>query len=165
MSRAKAIEMIRTLMIALVISAGCGGNKAAPHPRGGPAEGGTGGGGQAGMSPEVTRFHDVLRPLWHADKGPARMKNTCAAMESFKAESDAIAKATPPESTNADTSTAGTRSLVSAVTDLSSACAGTDEAAFEAAFGKVHDAFHALMGAGNTGEHGEHGEHHEHGGH
>jgi hypothetical protein len=181
MSHAKANEMIRTLMLALVISVGCGGkDKAAPGTT--PAAGGHAeheGGEHAGMSPEMTRFHDLLRPLWHAEKGEARVKNTCDATPQFHTESDAVARATPPDSANADTWTAGTRALVGAVGELTTVCKGTDSAAFEAALGKVHDAFHALMlaagahggGGMDGGDHdvsasappAEH--HHDHGGH
>lgn len=166
--------MIRTLTLALVISAGCGGkDKPAPATTPTMAQGAHDeheeGGEHAGMSPEMTRFHELLRPLWHADKGPARMKNTCDAVPQLRTESDAIGKATPPEPANADTWTAGTRALVANVSELTTACKGTDNAAFETAFGKVHDAFHALMEAGQT--HGKGGggaaaDHdHHHGGH
>jgi hypothetical protein len=151
--------MIRTLTFALVISVGCGG-KSKPAPATTPemAEGGHAehaGEEHASLTPEMTRFHELLRPLWHADKGPARMKSTCDATAQLQTEADAVAKATPPEPANADTWTAGTRALVGAVGDLTTACKGTDNAAFEAAFGKVHDAFHVLMEAGET--HGEGG--------
>jgi hypothetical protein len=178
--------MIRTLTFALLISVGCGGkDKAAPattpaaHEHGGHEHGE--GDEHAGMSPEMTSFHEHLRPLWHAEKGPARMKSTCDSVGQLQTDADAVGKATPPEPANADTWTAGTRALVAAVSDLATACKGSDNAAFETAFGKVHDAFHALMEAGDT--HGKGGggtdgggkegsgapapaEHsHEHGGH
>jgi hypothetical protein len=149
-------DMIRTLTFALLlISVGCGGkDKAAPGttPAAHEHEGHEGheGDEHAGMSAEMTRFHDLLRPLWHAEQGPARMTNTCGALAQLHTESDAIATATPPEPANADTWTAGTRALVAAVNDLDAACKGSDSAAFETAFGKVHDAFHALMEAGQT---------------
>jgi hypothetical protein len=177
--------MIRSLTFALLlISVGCGGkDKAAPAttPTAHEHAGHEGGGGDehGAMSSEMTTFHDLLRPLWHAEKGPARMKGACDAIAQFQADSDAVAKATPPEPANADTWTAGTRALVAAVKDLETACKSSDNAAFETAFGKVHDAFHALMKAGQT--HGKGGggtdgggkegsaapaEHsHEHGGH
>jgi hypothetical protein len=144
--------MIRTLTFALVISVGCGGkDKATPattptaHEQAGHADGEAE--EHAGMSPEMTAFHDLLSPLWHAEKGPARMKNTCDAIAQLQAKSDAIAKVTTPEPTHADTWTAGTRALVAAVKDTETACKAADSAAFETAFGKVHDAFHALMEA------------------
>lgn len=159
MSRAKATDMIRTLTFALAISVGCGGkDKAAPATTPTATHGPEHheGGEHAGLSAEMTRFHELLRPLWHADKGPARMKNTCDAVAQLQTDSDAIAKATPPEAADADTWTAGTRALVAAVSDLATACKGTDNAPFETAFSKVHDAFHALMKAGQT--HGQGGD-------
>ncbi len=146
--------MIRTLTLALLIAA-CGGkDKAAPAttPTAHEHEHGEHGDGDAhaGMTPEMTQFHELLRPRWHADKGPARMTGACDALPQFQSASDAVAKATPPESANADTWTAGTRALVAAIAELDTACKGTDNAAFETAFGKVHDAFHALMEAGMT---------------
>ena len=124
------------------------------------------------MSPEMTKFHDTLRPLWHAEQGPKRMPDTCAAIGELRAGADAIATATPPTPANADTWTTGTRALVAAVTDLEAACKANDAAKFEPAFAKVHDAFHALMmaagmkhdgpmkhGAGMNHGAGEHGEH------
>ena len=35
------------------------------------------------MPPEIAKFHDVLAPRWHAEKGPQRMKDTCAAIPDF----------------------------------------------------------------------------------
>jgi hypothetical protein len=146
--------MLRTLTFAFLIAA-CGGkDKAAPAttPTAHEHEHGEHGDGDehAGMTPEMTQFHELLRPRWHADKGPARMTDTCAALPQFQSAADAVGKATPPESANADTWTAGTRALVAAIGDLGTACKGTDNDAFETAFTKVHDAFHALMEAGMT---------------
>lgn len=161
--------MVRTLTFALLIAAAaCGGkDKSAPattptaheHEHGDHDDGDE----HAGMTPEMSQFHELLRPRWHADKGPARMKDTCDAVPQFQSSSDAIAKATPPETANADTWTAGTRALVAAIADLSSACSGADNTAFETAFGKVHDAFHALMEAAQT--HGKGGGSSDGGGH
>jgi hypothetical protein len=147
--------MIRNLTLALVLAAAaCGGKKAAPatttttSEQAGPhEEHGSGGepGEHEGLTPELTKFHDLLAPLWHAAKGPQRIKDTCAAVPQFKAAADAVAKATPPNPTNADTWTTGTRALVASVNDLEAACKTNDAAKFEAAFEKVHHAFHYLM--------------------
>ncbi len=99
------------------------------------------------MPPEMGKFHDVLAPRWHAQQGPQRMTDTCAALPDFHANADALAKATPPTTANADTWTNGTRGLVDAVAALDTTCKSNDAAQFEAAFSKVHDAFHALMEA------------------
>lgn len=99
------------------------------------------------MPPEMAKFHDVLAPRWHAEKGAKRMADTCSALPDFHANADALAKATPPTTANADTWTNGTRGLVAAVAALDTSCKSNDAAQFETAFGKVHDAFHALMEA------------------
>jgi hypothetical protein len=99
------------------------------------------------MPPELEAFHDVLAPRWHAEKGQKRMDDTCAAVPDFQKDADAIAKATPPRSANADAWTNGTKQLVAAVAGLDTACKGKDLAAFETAFEKVHESFHVLLEA------------------
>jgi len=90
------------------------------------------------MSPELARFHDVLAPHWHAAKGAQRVTDTCGAIDEFKSRADAVAKAMP----------AGAQ-LVAAVQELERACAAENQAlGFDAAFGKVHEAFHHLLEAG-----------------
>jgi hypothetical protein len=151
--------MTRTLTFALLLAAAaCGGKgKAASGPTtsGGSADhAGDHQGGDEEMhdslSPEMKAFHDLLAPLWHADKGPKRLADTCAAVPQLKTSADAVAKATPPIPTNADTWTTGTRALVAAVGELETACKGKNEAATEAAFAKVHDTFHGLMKQANA---------------
>jgi hypothetical protein len=151
--------MIRTLTLATVLAAAaCGGKKPAPATttttqQAEGHEGHEGGGGEhEGMPTEMTKFHDVLAPRWHAEKGPQRMKDTCAALPEFHADADAIAKATPPVKANADTWTTSTRALVESVNGLDPVCKANDSAKFEAAFHKVHESFHGLMAAGGVGE-------------
>lgn len=172
--------MIRTLTFALLISAAaCGGkDKGAPATPASHEHPGEGSGEMMeheNLSPEMKAFHDLLAPRWHAAKGPQRMQDTCSAIEQFKASADAVAKATPPIPANADTWTAGTRALVAAVEELAKACPSGGD--FEAAFAKVHEAFHSLMmqgahhgeghmegkGGGEGPEEHEHGDHAEHG--
>ena len=158
--------MIRTLSLIFVLAAAaCGGKKPAPattsttqNAEGGHA--GHEGGHHAGMPAEMTKFHDVLAPRWHADKSPQRMKDTCAAVPEFRANADAIAKATPPEKANADTWTASTRALVDSINGLETTCKANDSAKFEEAFHKVHESFHGLMAAAGMEKHeGGKGEH------
>ena len=155
--------MIRTLSLIVVLTAAaCGGKKPAPATttttptaegaEGAGHEGHEGGGEHAGMPAELTKFHDVLAPRWHADKGPQRMKDTCAALPEFRADADAIAKATPPEKANADTWTTSTRALVDSINGLETTCKANDTSKFEAAFHKVHESFHGLMAAAGAGE-------------
>jgi hypothetical protein len=99
------------------------------------------------MPPAVTKFHDVLAPRWHEAQGAGRMKDTCAAIGEFQSGADAIAKATPPTTADADNWTKATRALVDGVTALQNSCKGNDTAQFDIALGKVHDAYHALLDA------------------
>jgi hypothetical protein len=145
--------MIRTLSLVILLSAAaCGGKKSAPattpsteqaqpheeHAAGEGAE-------HEDLTPELTKFHDILAPLWHAAKGPQRIKDTCAAVPQFRTAADAVGKATPPTKANADTWTTATRALVDSVNGLETACKTNDAAKFEAAFHNVHESFHHLM--------------------
>jgi hypothetical protein len=130
------------------------------------------------LSPEVNAFHEVLRPLWHAEKGDKRKADTCAAVPQLTSSADAIAKSVPPETANADRWTGATKALVAAVPELDTACKSGDMGKFETAFSNLHDAFHALMaasrevnpneptpaGGGHQGSGGGEGDD-EHGGH
>jgi hypothetical protein len=162
--------MIRHLSVVIVLAAAaCGGKKAAPAETSttqATAHEGHEGMEHEGMPAEMTKFHDVLAPRWHAAQGPQRMKDTCAAVPQFQADADAIAKATPPTKANADTWTASTRALVDSVGGLDASCKANDTAKFEEAFGKMHESFHGLMAAAGmmpAGEHeGHEGGEHEH---
>jgi hypothetical protein len=153
--RALACEsdaMIRSLILVVALAA-CGGKKSEPATTT-PAEGGheahhegSAGEKHEAMPPEMTKFHDVLAPRWHADKGPKRMKETCSALPEFRSAADAIAKATPPQPANADTWTKNTRALVDAVNGLETTCKANDTTKFEDAFHKVHESFHGVMAA------------------
>jgi hypothetical protein len=157
--------MTKAWMCALVLAAACGSKKSEPatstttsEPTGGSdmnkemaehhAE-------MAKMPPEIGQFHEVLAPRWHAEKGPQRMKDTCAALPEFHAGADALAKATPPTTANADRWTASTRQLTDAVTGLDDTCKANDATKFETAFEKVHVSFHGVMEQAG-GEHEEH---------
>src|SRR5437660_1799430 len=76
----------------------------------------------ASRPPGLAKFHDLLAPRWHADKGSQRTVDTCNAIAELKAGADAIAKATPPREANADTWTTGTKELVAAVAELEHVC-------------------------------------------
>jgi hypothetical protein len=146
--------MIRTLSIALLLAAACGGkDKTAPAKPASTEMQHEGGEHHPPMSAEMTAFHDVLKPRWHAEPGAQRTKDTCDAVPQFQTDADAVAKSVPPQSTHADAWTASTRALVAAVADLDTACKSNDAAKFDAAFGKVHEAFHSLMAQGGGEEH------------
>ena len=125
--------MLRMLVLALALAA-CGSKAPAPAaPAGHPAA--------AEIPPEVNHFHDLLA------------KDTCDALPDLHAGADAIAKATPPRTANADTWTTATNQLVAAVAGLAPACQAKDPAAMQAAFAKVHDAFAALQAAASEETH------------
>ena len=113
------------------------------------------------MPPEIAKFHDLLAPRWHADKGAQRTKDTCAAVADFAASADAVAKSTPPAGSDAAKWTAMTKELVDAVAILHATCEPLDDTKFEEAFLHVHQGFHhVLEAAGGPGEgHEGHDEH------
>src|SRR5215813_2966271 len=106
--------MIRALLISLVLAAACGGKKSEPTTP--PDKHEAGEHEMANMPPELAKFHDVLAPRWHADKGPQRMKDTCAAIPDFTAGVTAIAKAQVPAGADATAWTDGAGKLAAAVT-------------------------------------------------
>jgi len=147
--------MKTALMFVLVLAAACGSKPAStttttPMPET-KSE-------QHAMAPEVTKFHDVLSPRWHAAKGDQRMKDTCGAMADFQTNAEALAKATPA---NADAGkwTTTTKELSDAVAALDMTCKGQDAAAFEPAFERVHNGFHSVLETSGGGKHME-GAHH-----
>ena len=126
---------MRAIAIAILLAA-CGSKQASDKP----AEHKEGHEEHGAMSPEVSKFHDVLSPRWHAAKGPERMKDTCGAVAEFRTDADAIAKAKPAGD-------AGAKDLTDAVSALDATCQSNDATAFELAFEKVHSSFHAVMEA------------------
>ncbi|CAN5904310.1 hypothetical protein BH11MYX3_BH11MYX3_26550 [soil metagenome] len=158
--------MKTALSIAFVLLAACGGKKSAPATPPAPTAGGD---EHANMMPEVAKFHDVLAPRWHAEKGAQRMADTCGAMAEFQANADALAKATPPTGADVAAWSGKTKELTDAVGALDGTCKANDATTFEPAFERVHNGFHAVMevsgghkeGMSEDG-HDEHGEHADH---
>ncbi|MBS1117974.1 MAG: hypothetical protein H6Q90_202 [Deltaproteobacteria bacterium] len=144
--------LISSLIV--VLAAACGGNKPAPTK---PVEAKM---EKQEMAPELTKFHDILAPRWHADKGDKRMADTCGAMAEFQTKADELTKATPPATADASKWTTGTKELLDAVTALDASCKAKDATAFEPAFEHVHNSFHGLLES-TGGEHNEAGEHKE----
>ena len=97
------------------------------------------------LTPELDAFHQLLAPLWHADKGEARRSKTCGAVPDFKMKAAAVKAAAAPASVEAATWSSAGAELEAAVTGLETACGGTDPAAFEPAFEAVHSRFHGAM--------------------
>ncbi|MGE0867342.1 MAG: hypothetical protein AB7P03_02185 [Kofleriaceae bacterium] len=125
------------------------------------------------MPAEVVKFHDVLAPKWHAEKGEQRMKDTCAVVAELQVNAEAIAKVTPPTGADASKWANGSKELTDAVMALDTTCKSNDTVAFEPAFERVHNGFHAVMEASmeggksahmhKDGEQCEHGEMHAEG--
>lgn len=111
------------------------------------------------MMPEIGKFHDVIAPRWHAEKGAKRMTDTCAAVGEMQTAGATLAKATPPAPTDATVWAAKNKELTDALVALDGTCKANDAAAFEPAFALVHTSFHAVMEA--SGAH--HEEHHDEG--
>ena len=155
------------LTFVVVLFAACGGTKtpAATGPTG--AEGAStaagptpGAGEHANMGAEMTRFHDVLAPHWHAEKGEKRKADTCAAVPEFQTHAAALSSSTPPATAEPAGWSTATQELTIAVGGLEAACQ-TSPKDFEVAFERVHTVFHAVMELGEAkGEPGDH-EHHK----
>jgi len=149
----------KTVLIAVLVVGGCGGaGQGAGEPldtaRGNQKHDvghGKGHEGEGEMTLEVKMFHDALAPRWHAERGPQRMADTCAALPEFHGDVEAIAKALPPERANPTDWAASVRRLRDSITALDSPCKAKDAAQFEPAFAAVHDRFTALLGM--SGEH------------
>jgi hypothetical protein len=109
--------------------------------------------GEQTVPPELQKFHDLFAPLWHSSQGPERMNATCTAVAELQADADAVAKATPPATANADKWTEGTRALVAGVKGVADACAAKDMGKFETALVATHEALHSLMAQAGMGDH------------
>lgn len=135
-----------------VVLVGCGPDKGAAHPdqgheHGPDQEGGEHAGheekhaGEPKMEGALKSFHDVLAPVYHAEKGPGRADKACAAVTSMKDEATKVAA--EPKGDAAAWSAASDE-LTKSIGELDAACQG-DKAGAEAALEKVHDAFHHLL--------------------
>jgi hypothetical protein len=134
------------ILSALLMAAACGSSEpasGATTPAAG--EAGEGKEDHPKLTPELEAFHQVIGPLWHADKGEARQKDTCAAVPEFKTRAAAIKGAAAPASVDAAAWTSAGGELEAAVTGLETACGGADPAAFEPAFEAMHTKFHGAM--------------------
>jgi len=135
---------MRALFVLLVVAACSKSDSAAPardKPKGEMGE------HHEGMPPALDKFHDVLAPHWHAEKGEQRMKDTCAAIGAFHSGAEAVAKAKSDAAW-----TASATELQAAVDGLDATCKANDATGFELAFEKVHQSFHKMLEAGG-GEH------------
>ena len=145
-------------LVVCTLVAACGSSNqpapAAPEPAG--AEGAEGAEGHEGqtmgehghdhatMPYGMKDFHEVLSPKWHLEPGQGRKDDTCAALQAFVTAFVRLEAHPLPPGVHEAEWTYPLYDLRSAVDGLEGGCA-SDLPAFDAAFGKVHDAFHALM--------------------
>jgi hypothetical protein len=94
-----------------------------------------------GAAGAVKAFHDVLAPVYHAEKNPARTEQACGAVPSFKERGAAVGT----EAGNDAKKKAAAEALVGAVGNLEKACAESGRAQVDPSLEKVHDAFHAVV--------------------
>ena len=100
------------------------------------------------MTGAVHEFHEVLGPLWHADKSPERTKKTCEAIPAFEQRAAAVDKDVPAAPRASEpVYHAAAQGLIAAVGELKIECAKPEagRADCEAKFMAVHKAFHAVM--------------------
>lgn len=140
--------MRRDIPLSLIFLAACGPVKASTTPP--PADQGH---EHGELPPAVEAFHEVLSPRWHAEKGDARVKDTCDASGEFATRADALVQLAPPQGADPTRWAATTRELREAVTALDAACKTGDAAGFEPAFHRVHEGFHAVMEAAGAPPH------------
>ncbi len=99
-----------------------------------------------GEHPKLTgamhELHEVLAPLWHAEKSPERTKKTCEAVATFEKYAAAVDKDAPADAAAHHTAAQG---LVASVGELKTECAKPERADFEAKFKAMHEAFHKVM--------------------
>jgi hypothetical protein len=117
---------------------------AAAAPAAPAAHGGHGEHHGTGLPAELDRFHAILAPRWHAEAGPARHKETCAAVGDFQRGADDIGKAAAPAGVDAAAWKAAAADLDAKVDALAVACPGP-QTGFDAAFSTLHDAYHHIV--------------------
>jgi hypothetical protein len=99
------------------------------------------------LAGSMHEFHEVLAPLWHADKSPERAKKTCEAVPTFEQRAAAVDKEAPADAARAGAHHAAAQGLIAAVGELKAECAKPEagRADFEAKFKAVHEGFHKVM--------------------
>lgn len=109
-------------------------------------------GKHAGEHPELTgpmrEMHDVLAPLWHAEKSPEREVKTCEAVPTFLQRAEAIEKNVPESAKGKEAAyQTAAKNLVTSVNALGTECAKAagSRAEFDAKFHDLHEAYHKVM--------------------
>lgn len=98
------------------------------------------------FSASVTSFHDAMSPLWHAEAGEARTKDTCAAVDDMIVKAGAIGESSVPQKAadQAEVWNSAAAELVTTLEALKASCADSPDG-FDAGFKEVHEAFHVLV--------------------
>jgi hypothetical protein len=92
------------------------------------------------MKGAVKDFHDVLSPIYHAEKGPGRADKACGALGSFKEKATAVVSEAGEDAGKKSKAEA----LAKSVEDLDKECA-KGKADVEGSLESLHTAFHAVM--------------------
>ena len=152
-STSRRASFLVAIASAGLFALGCGpATPAAEHAHGEHAEHGDHEHGEHGEHPKMVgamhEFHEVLAPLWHADKSPERTKKTCDAVATFETRAAAVDKDVPESARAAEPAYhTAAQGLIAAVGELKAQCAKpeAERADFEAKFKAVHEAFHKVM--------------------
>lgn len=99
------------------------------------------------LTPGMTAFHDVLRPLWHSEAGAGREDRACEQARTLAERATAVAAESAPAGAAADRWTATTQQLVASTADLQRGCEAAARVAIERRLEQVHTAFHQVMEA------------------
>jgi hypothetical protein len=151
MRRMNATSLRASLLVAFASAAlfalGCGPSTPnAEHEHGEHEHGEHEHGEHPKMAGAMNEFHEVLAPLWHADKSPERTKKTCEAVATFETRAAAVDKDVPESARAAEAAYhTAAQGLIAAVGELKTECAKPEHADFEAKFMAVHEAFHKVM--------------------
>jgi hypothetical protein len=95
----------------------------------------------AKMDGAVKSFHDVLRPVYHMEKGPGRVEATCKASASMKEQATAVVT----EAGADEAAKARALKLQTDVAALEKDCAADGRPAVEKTLEALHESFHAVM--------------------
>lgn len=99
------------------------------------------------LTPGMTAFHDVLRPLWHSEPGAGRETRACDQSRTLAERATAVAAESAPAGAAADRWTATTQQLVASTADLQRGCEAAARVAIDRRLEQVHTAFHQVMEA------------------
>jgi len=99
------------------------------------------------LTPGMTAFHDVLRPLWHSEPGAGREGRACEQARTLAERATAVAAESAPAGAAADRWAATTQQLVASTADLQRGCEAAARVAIDRRLEQVHTAFHQVMEA------------------